>query len=115
MTRPKRHATPPTNGKKFVKGQSGNPGGRPKWAGDIKRLCQEHTQEAVDVLLKVMRGQVIGTKPSDINYAATYLLDRAHGKPAMSLHHSGGVTLTHEEALLALADDIDAAGEATTH
>jgi len=81
VTRPKRHAEPPQNGKRFEKGRSGNPGGMPKWVGDIKRLCAEHTEEAVSVLLDVMRNG----KDRDRVGAAQYLLDRAHGKPVQAI------------------------------
>ena len=55
MPRAKRHATPPKNGKGFKPGVSGNPGGMPKRVGEVKALCKEHTEEAVNVLLQVMR------------------------------------------------------------
>jgi hypothetical protein len=82
VTRAKRHAEPPENGKRFQKGVSGNPGGMPKWVGDVKRLCTEHTEEAVAVLLDVMRN---GKKDRDRLGAAQYLLDRAHGKPVQAI------------------------------
>lgn len=31
---------------KFIKGQSGNPGGRPKDDNELKRLCKEATKES---------------------------------------------------------------------
>lgn len=68
-------------GKPFESGQSGNPGGRPKLPEDIKHvreLAREYTQEAVDALVIVMRGEnsSAGAKVS----AAQALLDRGWGK-----------------------------------
>ena len=34
-------------GKPFKKGQSGNPGGRPKVIAELKELAKEHTVEAI--------------------------------------------------------------------
>lgn len=66
----------------FQKGVSGNPGGQPKWVVDVKRLCQEHTVEAVEKLLEIMRTAPL---PKDQSAAAQYLLDRAHGKPVQAI------------------------------
>ena len=37
-------------GKPFRKGQSGNPGGRPKVVAEVKELAREHTAEAIETL-----------------------------------------------------------------
>jgi hypothetical protein len=69
---------PPTA---FKPGQSGNPSGRPKLPEDVKHvreLAREYTQEAVDALVTVLRGESssAGAKVS----AAQALLDRGWGK-----------------------------------
>ena len=66
---------------KFVKGQSGNPGGRPK-DDDIKALAREHTPAAIARLAKVVK-----TSKNDkaAVSAADVLLNRAYGKPAQQL------------------------------
>jgi len=38
-------------GKPFKKGQSGNPGGRPKIVGEVKELARTHTAEAIETLV----------------------------------------------------------------
>ena len=39
-----------TIGKPFKKGQSGNPGGRPKVAAEVKELAREHTGKAIETM-----------------------------------------------------------------
>ena len=81
-----RNSTPPDPQKarpgQFQKGKSGNPGGQPKWVVDVRRLCQTHTEEAVEVLLRIMRTARLD---KDQLAAAQYLLDRAHGKPVQAI------------------------------
>ena len=41
-------------GKPFKKGQSGNPGGRPKVVAVIKELARKHTGKAIETLVSIM-------------------------------------------------------------
>lgn len=63
----------------FKKGQSGNPGGRPKDLQGLKALCQQKTQLAIDTVVKILKDK--SAKDSDRLKAAEILLDRAYGKP----------------------------------
>ena len=62
----------------FEKGQSGNPGGRPKENAEVKRLAQEHGPAAIAKLVELMGCGQARTEVA----AAIALLDRGYGKPA---------------------------------
>lgn len=62
-------------GKPFVKGQSGNPGGRPKENHELKELAQQYTRAAIEALAEALKDKQQRVA------AAVALLDRGHGKP----------------------------------
>jgi hypothetical protein len=65
---------------RFEKGQSGNPGGRPKGHGDIRQLARRHTAAAIATLVKICQnGENEGARVA----AATAILDRGWGKPTV--------------------------------
>jgi hypothetical protein len=70
---------------KWVKGMSGNPGGRPKLELSIRELAQQHGMEALETLVHVMR---TGRRGEQI-VAANAILDRAYGRPSQSIEMSG--------------------------
>ena len=69
----------PPHGRRFVKGQSGNPGGRPKAALDIQALARRHTPDAIAALVAAL------ANPRERVSAAVALLDRGWGKPTQPL------------------------------
>jgi hypothetical protein len=73
---------------KWVKGMSGNPGGRPKLEVSIRELAQQNSMEALETLVQVMRTG----KPGERLVAANAILDRAYGKPTQSVEMSGDRT-----------------------
>jgi hypothetical protein len=68
-------------------GQSGNPGGRPKVAGDLRDLARTYTHTAVATLVSIMSDH---QAPAAARVtAANALLDRGHGKPIQAMEHTG--------------------------
>ncbi len=67
-------------GRPFKKGQSGNPGGRPKAIAEVRALAREQTDKAVKTLISIMDN----SKAADAARAAAAnsLLDRGWGRPA---------------------------------
>jgi hypothetical protein len=72
----------------FVKGQSGNPGGRRKVDGDLRELARSKSPEMLQVLIGIAEDE---SKPAAARTnAASAVLDRAYGKPAQMLGDSDG-------------------------
>jgi Family of unknown function (DUF5681) len=66
----------------FQKGQSGNPGGRPKMPDELKAAMQGLADTAVKVLKDAMNGD----DPRARILAANAVLDRGYGKPAQTVN-----------------------------
>ena len=77
-----------TIGKPFQKGQSGNPGGRPKVVAEVRELAREHTSKAVETLVSIMTNTKAA--PAARVSAANALLDRGYGKPPQHITGEGG-------------------------
>ena len=71
---------------RWVKGQSGNPGGRPRMTEDMRDM-QERARavgpEAIDILLSIARDE--GAPPSARVSAASSILDRGYGRAPQGL------------------------------
>lgn len=70
---------------KFTKGQSGNPGGRPKENNEVRDLARKYTKAAILKLAEWMESD--NAKASVA--ASMALLDRGWGKPAQAMEVSG--------------------------
>jgi hypothetical protein len=66
---------------KFKKGESGNPGGRPKEEIEIRALARDHTKEAVERLVFWMKSDHPKASPA----ACVALIDRGWGKPTTTV------------------------------
>ena len=78
--------------KLFEKGKSGNPGGRPKAAYDIKALAQANTKEAFEVILRIMRDE---ENPELALKAANIVIERGYGKPIQEMKGIFDHNVTH--------------------
>lgn len=73
---------------KFKPGQSGNPGGRPKFDGGVRELAQRNCPKAIQTLVKLM-----DSKDERVAMAASEaVLNRGLGKPAQSIEVTGDMT-----------------------
>jgi Family of unknown function (DUF5681) len=69
----------PGPGRPFQKGNSGNPGGRPKGLGEVQQLARQHSYRAIELLVEVAENK---NTPSSARIAAcSAVLDRGWGKP----------------------------------
>jgi hypothetical protein len=80
-------------GRPFKKGQSGNPGGRPKVVAEVKELARAYTAEAIETLVSIMTNAK--SAPAARVSAANALLDRGYGKPPQHIagHNANYVAL----------------------
>lgn len=72
----------------WKKGQSGNPAGskpRSYNAHELRDLCRQHTQKAVETLIALMDCN----SPAVQQRAADSILDRAWGKPSQAIEMTG--------------------------
>lgn len=75
----------------FVKGQSGNPGGRPSKT-KLQIECEQAAQEASPSAITRLKFWLKSKDPKASIMAANSILNRAFGKPAQAIEHSGSVT-----------------------
>src|SRR3954470_19233058 len=65
----------------FKKGESGNPGGRPKLPAEIREMFQARSQEALEVLTRCLQSD----DDRIAMLAAQAILDRGYGKPTQTI------------------------------
>lgn len=71
----------------FIKGKSGNPGGRPKTPEPFKELVRSKSIPALESIIAIMEDP--SSKPGDVFMCAKLILEYANGKPTdnMNLTH----------------------------
>jgi hypothetical protein len=68
----------------FIKGKSGNPGGRPKVVGEVQALAREISEEAISALRDIIRDKK--APPAARCVAANSILDRGYGRPSQTIN-----------------------------
>ena len=71
---------------RWIKGVSGNPGGRPAVPKDIRDAAQRACPDAIKALTEIVRDKE--APPSARVSAASTLLDRGYGKPTQTINAS---------------------------
>lgn len=90
-----------TIGRPFKKGQSGNPGGRPKVVAEVRELAREHTEKALKTLVEIMSDQKAHNAARVA--AAKEILDRGYGRAPQSVTVKGEV----EQRIIDLLKGLD--------
>lgn len=92
----------------FPKGQSGNPGGRPRDEQKVAELARSYTREAIETLVELMRS---GNDERVRGTAAQALLDRGWGKPKVEVvTDSVGYLQALKQVASRISDDEEASG-----
>jgi hypothetical protein len=92
----------------WVKGVSGNPGGRPRAVVEVAELARLETTASIRALVRVRDSEA--SPPAAVVAAATALLDRAWGRPVQSVTSPDGpnALLLHWAAATAVSTELRA-------
>lgn len=87
----------------WVKGKSGNPGGRPKALEEVHRLSREQTAENIKALIRVRDDPA--SPPAAVVAAVSVIFDRAFGKPRQEhdIQHHIAAAIASDADLTAIA------------
>jgi hypothetical protein len=87
----------------FVKGKSGNPGGRPKTPEPFKELVQSKSIPALESIIAIMENP--DSKPNDVFMCAKLILEYANGKPTDNMNLTHGFVGDFNLEMCSDADD----------
>ena len=97
----------PTGKGGFKKGQSGNPGGRPKDLEGVQALARSYCPEAINTLAEIMR-DTQSSAAARVS-ASQALLERGYGKPPQTINsnvrHVDADSISDEELAAYLTAD----------
>jgi hypothetical protein len=96
---------------RFLPGISGNPGGRPREVGHVRELAREHSEEAIETLVDLMRH---AKSDAARGAAAQALLDRGYGKSVAVSTETVDEGQAHLDALRELVDRRERIGKEKT-
>lgn len=88
---------------RFVKGKSGNPGGRPKVPEPFKELVQSKSVPALERIIEIMENPA--SKPGDVFMCAKLILEYANGKPTDNMNLTHGFVGDFSLEMCSDADD----------
>src|SRR5712672_2816047 len=93
---------------KFSKGQSGNPGGRPKVLGDVQELARLH---APSIIIELARLALKAKSETARIAAIRELLDRGYGRSRQAME----ISAPAGDPLQLMLEEIDALSRKTNH
>ena len=96
---------------RFLPGISGNPGGRPREVGHVRELAREHSEEAIETLVDLMRH---AKSDAARGAAAQALLDRGYGKSVAVSTETVDEGQAHLDALHEILDRRERIGKEKT-
>lgn len=88
---------------RFVKGQSGNPGGRPAIPETQKKALQELTLDAIKIKRRILQDEDVSLELR--NKVADSVLDRVYGRPGIDADTDGNNGLGKLDAMLEAITD----------
>lgn len=98
---------------RFKKGQSGNAGGRPKTAKEVREIARKYGPQAVRFLYECMSS---GDVKDNVRVAAAVaLLDRGYGKPAQAIVGDDDAPPVRVAVVKHRLDDIDTIKDLMRH
>lgn len=96
-------------GRPFRKGESGNPGGRPRGTGDVRALARTFTDATVETMVKLMTK----ARSERVRLAAAIALqERGWGRPTQPVSGDDGGPIRWVPAFGDTAKDAEGEGDA---